>query len=471
MTKRERMGGDNESNDPKVKDTVLTPGMPRLLRAVLSGDRAKVSDCLDPRGKKADRKKAGLDDLYGKHAINALMIACELRDLGMAELLLDRFGADPEVVTPDGRSALFYSALGAGHVDLIRLVVRHLRARQAAPAAPAAPSRSALTKYGPTGDTPLSLVCKGIGRHLSRYAEAVEMIEALLSVGAHPRLEFECSLVNACYYGNLPVCKVLIENGADIHICSEEITPLVAACRGRRLDVVRMLLDLSVNPNQPVINEMSTLLAAKGVNVNLSAEEVKTREEMSVATPLEFALLDRDAAICEALVERGGAIGPFGFLHLPVECTALHLDVVRKVRAKQQRSQRSQQQQQQQLPPPPPIRYGVRTCKTMVLYADAIRKGTDVGVEGTRERVIEGLRVFSIPVDRELSIRNLNKCETCDLFGAKFQKCGRCKSVLYCCRSCQAKDWPLHKLVCRGGHKKIDAAHSNADEDEDEDGC
>ena len=283
------------------------------------------------------------------------------------------------------------------------------------------------------------------------------MIEALLSVGAHPRLEFECSLVNACYYGNLPVCRVLIENGADIHMCSEEITPLVAGCRGRRLDVVRMLLDLSVNPNQPVINEMSTLLAGKGMNVNLSAEEVKKREEMSVATPLEFALLDGDAAICEALVERGGAIGPFGFLHLPVECTALHRDVVRKV-----------QVQRSQLPPPPPIRYGVRTCKTLVLYADAIRNGTDVGVEGTRERVIEGLRVFSIPVDREISLRNLNKCETCDLFGAKFKKCGRCKGVQYCCRSCQAKDWPLHKTVCRGGHKKIDAAHL-ADEDKDED--
>ncbi|KAK5732564.1 hypothetical protein LTR17_010379 [Elasticomyces elasticus] len=33
--------------------------------------------------------------------------------------------------------------------------------------------------------------------------------------------------------------------------------------------------------------------------------------------------------------------------------------------------------------------------------------------------------------------------------GGTLFKCGRCKSVLYCSKECQVKDWPLHKAVCK----------------------
>ena len=41
-------------------------------------------------------------------------------------------------------------------------------------------------------------------------------------------------------------------------------------------------------------------------------------------------------------------------------------------------------------------------------------------------------------------------CAWCKEQGTCFQKCGRCrdKSMRYCSRECQKKDWPRHKLLC-----------------------
>ncbi|KAK5732568.1 hypothetical protein LTR17_010383 [Elasticomyces elasticus] len=38
-------------------------------------------------------------------------------------------------------------------------------------------------------------------------------------------------------------------------------------------------------------------------------------------------------------------------------------------------------------------------------------------------------------------------CGICGNTGVLF-KCGRCKSLYYCSKSCQAKDWPIHKVLC-----------------------
>lgn len=36
-------------------------------------------------------------------------------------------------------------------------------------------------------------------------------------------------------------------------------------------------------------------------------------------------------------------------------------------------------------------------------------------------------------------------------FSKKYLRCGRCKSVEYCCVECQKKDWKTHSLVCTEG--------------------
>ncbi|KAJ4364665.1 hypothetical protein N0V83_009262 [Neocucurbitaria cava] len=39
------------------------------------------------------------------------------------------------------------------------------------------------------------------------------------------------------------------------------------------------------------------------------------------------------------------------------------------------------------------------------------------------------------------------KCATCS--EPATNKCGGCSSLVYCCRYCQTKDWPNHKIICR----------------------
>ena len=43
----------------------------------------------------------------------------------------------------------------------------------------------------------------------------------------------------------------------------------------------------------------------------------------------------------------------------------------------------------------------------------------------------------------------LRTCAVCYKEAFKMQKCERCKSTHYCSKSCQSKDWPIHKLSCR----------------------
>ncbi|KAK4895039.1 hypothetical protein LTR27_006906 [Elasticomyces elasticus] len=45
-------------------------------------------------------------------------------------------------------------------------------------------------------------------------------------------------------------------------------------------------------------------------------------------------------------------------------------------------------------------------------------------------------------------------CGICGNTGVLF-KCGRCKSLYYCSKTCQAKDWPIHKMLCVKPNSKL----------------
>ena len=48
----------------------------------------------------------------------------------------------------------------------------------------------------------------------------------------------------------------------------------------------------------------------------------------------------------------------------------------------------------------------------------------------------------------------LGMCKTCLKENVKLLTCGRCKSVFYCSKDCQKKDWKSHKAVCAVAYQK-----------------
>lgn len=45
-------------------------------------------------------------------------------------------------------------------------------------------------------------------------------------------------------------------------------------------------------------------------------------------------------------------------------------------------------------------------------------------------------------------VKSLGMCKTCLKENVKLLHCGRCKSVFYCSKDCQKKDWKSHRAVC-----------------------
>jgi hypothetical protein len=57
-------------------------------------------------------------------------------------------------------------------------------------------------------------------------------------------------------------------------------------------------------------------------------------------------------------------------------------------------------------------------------------------------------------------LRPCAHCGAHEVHVAQFKRCGACKEkdVVYCCKSCQAANWPAHKAACKAARKAAAAA-------------
>ena len=57
----------------------------------------------------------------------------------------------------------------------------------------------------------------------------------------------------------------------------------------------------------------------------------------------------------------------------------------------------------------------------------------------------------------------LGECKTCEkqMERSHLQLCSKCKVAQYCCRDCQVKDWPVHKMDCLVGQVVRDKSREN----------
>jgi hypothetical protein len=57
---------------------------------------------------------------------------------------------------------------------------------------------------------------------------------------------------------------------------------------------------------------------------------------------------------------------------------------------------------------------------------------------------------------------SLGSCAARELHPSHFKLCGSCKTVAYCCREHQLKDWPAHKAACKAARKPAAAEGGSA---------
>jgi ankyrin repeat protein len=152
--------------------------------------------------------------------------------LKAATFLLDH-GANPN---PKGTTPALVAAAVGGRKAMTELLL----ARGADP-------NSKVPNYG----TPLMAAVR---------ASHIEVVRVLLDHGALPNEGIptnETALHIASTKGNVDLARLLLDKGADVNLVSEGTvspneltgTPLMAAVRGRHLDVVKLLLDHKADPN------------------------------------------------------------------------------------------------------------------------------------------------------------------------------------------------------------------------------
>jgi hypothetical protein len=57
---------------------------------------------------------------------------------------------------------------------------------------------------------------------------------------------------------------------------------------------------------------------------------------------------------------------------------------------------------------------------------------------------------------------NIPTCNTCNKIDEKLKKCTRCKTMFYCSKECQVKDWKKHKKICKKYNSNNNNSNKNA---------
>ena len=65
----------------------------------------------------------------------------------------------------------------------------------------------------------------------------------------------------------------------------------------------------------------------------------------------------------------------------------------------------------------------------------------------------DGLKEMSVSTSHRVVTRFPDRtcggCQRPETRAKPLRRCGRCKSISYCCKACQTRDWPSHKQSCR----------------------
>jgi len=205
-------------------------GAPRnrtaLMHAAEKGHLKAVDLLLNAGANIDDRDKGAPFDPGGN---TALLLAIRGEHTDVAHRLLDA-GASPK--TKGGETSVITAAAHLGNLALFRRL---------------ASLGAHLTEVDGSGITPISAAVQ---------ARNIGIVEFLLSKGVSPDSLSPGRrpvLVDAAFGGRkgLKICKALVEAGADPDAGSEEnFTPLMAACRSGRLEMVRYFLSLAVRINE-----------------------------------------------------------------------------------------------------------------------------------------------------------------------------------------------------------------------------
>jgi hypothetical protein len=114
-------------------------------------------------------------------------------------------------------------------------------------------------------------------------------------------------LILACYKGNFPVAKFLIENSKTINTSSDMGTPLMAATYKGQTELVKLLLENKANPNIADGNGTTPLIYAAMfgntdiLNLLLKYKADKTHKDKDGKTAFEFAVFSGNQEIINQL--------------------------------------------------------------------------------------------------------------------------------------------------------------------------
>jgi ankyrin repeat protein len=106
-----------------------------------------------------------------------------------------------------------------------------------------------------------------MGRSLASACQNshIDMVSVLLDYSTpldYSDFHGRATLVTACGHGDLPMVRLLLKSGADVH-CKTDVPPIAVACDTGELEIVKALVDSGADPNTPrLIHETTPLSLA-----------------------------------------------------------------------------------------------------------------------------------------------------------------------------------------------------------------